>query len=117
MKSIESRDEINILVNAFYAKIRKDDLLGPIFNKHIAEEQWPAHLEKLTDFWESQLFRVSKFRGNPTLAHKNVDEAHHHKIEQSHFNHWLSIWFETVDELFEGELALLAKNSAHRMAG
>jgi len=41
MKPIETKDDIVVLVNAFYAKIRKDELLGPIFNGHIAEERWP----------------------------------------------------------------------------
>jgi len=50
MKTIQNRSDVNQLVNVFYAKIRKDDLLGPIFNKHIIDEQWPEHLDKLTDF-------------------------------------------------------------------
>ena len=59
-KDIENRKDVNNLVTQFYKKIRKDDLLGPIFNKAIAD--WPIHLEHLTDFWETQLFFVSKFK-------------------------------------------------------
>jgi len=51
MKQIENRNDINILVNNFYSKIRKDDLLGPIFNAHIPDDKWKEHLDKLTDFW------------------------------------------------------------------
>jgi hemoglobin len=117
MKDIQNRADISTLVHAFYGQIRKHELLGPIFNKHIPEDHWPAHLEKLTDFWESHLFRVSKFKGNPTMAHMNVDKAAHHKIEQNHFDNWLNLWYTTVDRLYQGELATLAKNAAHRMAG
>ena len=116
MKPIENRKDINILVNAFYAKIRKDEVLGPIFNGHIEEERWPEHLEKLTDFWETNLFGIAKFKGNPTLKHINVDKNLNHTVEQKHFGIWLQLWFETIDELYEGELADKTKESARRMA-
>ena len=62
MKPIKNREDIHLLVNTFYSKIRKDELLGPIFNSHISENQWPHHLMKLTDFWETNLFGVRKFK-------------------------------------------------------
>jgi hemoglobin len=116
MDTIETRKEISILVNAFYAKIRKDELLGPIFNGHIPEAHWPEHLSKLTDFWETNLFGIAKFKGNPSKKHINVDKESGHTISQLHFGKWLQLWFETVDELFEGELATKAKESARKMA-
>ena len=64
MKAIETREDVTLLVNTFYAKIRKDSLLGPIFNQHIPDERWPEHLSKLADFWETNLFGVAKFKGN-----------------------------------------------------
>ena len=116
MKEIESRSDINNLVNNFYGKIRKDDLLGPIFNGHIPEDKWPAHLSKLTDFWETNLFGIAKFKGSPTQAHIKVDKNLHHTIEQKHFGKWLQLWFETIDEMFEGDYANKAKNAARKMA-
>ena len=71
---IESREDVSLLVHTFYSKIRKDDLLGPIFNAHISEEEWPQHLIKLTDFWETNLFGVRKFKGSPTKKHLKVDK-------------------------------------------
>jgi len=115
-KEIESREDIARLVNAFYAKIRQDELLGPIFNSHIADEQWPAHLEKLTDFWETNLFGIPKFKGSPTMAHFKVDKNLDYKVDQVHFGQWLNLWFQTIDSLFEGELATRAKEAARRMA-
>lgn len=116
MKEITSRADISYLVKVFYAKIRKHDLLGPIFNSHIAEEEWPAHLEKLTDFWETILFGVQKFKGSPSLKHIQVDKNLNYGITQEHFNEWVALWHKTIEELFEGEVAQRAKESANQMA-
>lgn len=114
-KDIENRGDVFTLVSRFYAKVRANEEIGEFFNKTI--EDWPAHIEKLTDFWETNLFLVRKFRGNPMRAHKEVDEKFDHSIEQRHFGEWLNMWFETVDEHFEGERANIAKNRARNMAG
>ena len=116
MKTIEAREDVNDLVKKFYAKIRKDELLGPIFNGHIEEEQWGAHLEKLTDFWMTNLFGIACFKGNPTLKHLIVDKNLNHTVEQLHFGRWLQIWFETIDNNYEGKLANKAKEAARKMA-
>ncbi len=116
MRQIDNKSDINILVNSFYSKVRVDELLGPIFNAHISDDKWPEHLDKLTDFWETNLFGVAKFKGNPTQKHINVDKNLNYSIEQKHFGRWLQIWFETIDELYEGEYADKAKNSARKMS-
>ena len=116
MKSIETRDDISLLVNSFYGKIRKDELLGPIFNSHIPEEKWPEHLSKLTDFWETNLFGVPRFKGSPTQKHIAVDKNMDHTIEQKHFGKWVQLWFETIDEHFEGDIAEKAKQAARKMS-
>lgn len=115
MKAIESREDIVRLVDQFYAKVRKDDLLGPIFNHHIATDDWPAHLSKLSDFWEGHLLRGTKFKGNPVQKHIQVDQQLKHSMSMEHFDRWLKLWGETLDHLFEGELAEKAKLAAHRM--
>jgi len=116
MNSIENRNDVSILVNTFYSKVREDELLGPIFNGQIPEEKWPKHLSKITDFWETNLFRIPKFKGNPSKKHVNVDMNLGYTITQIHFGKWLQLWFETIDELYEGELATKAKESARKMA-
>ena len=117
MKEIESRKEVNELVNTFYATIRKDEMLGPIFNKMLpTDEIWVEHLEKLTDFWETNLFAVIKFKGNPMAAHQKVDKTFDYKITQDHFYQWLKLWNKTVDSLFVGERAEMAKERARRMS-
>ena len=85
MDTINNRKDISKLVQMFYSKIRKDELLGPIFNSHISEEQWSEHLEKLTDFWETNLLGIVKFKGSPSTKHINVDKNMNHSMEQKHF--------------------------------
>ncbi|MDO6473637.1 group III truncated hemoglobin [Maribacter sp. 1_MG-2023] len=116
MTQITNREDVRVLVHTFYDKIRKNEMLGPIFNGHITDEQWPTHLSKLTDFWESNLFGVRTFRGSPSKAHVKVDKNLNHTISQEHFAQWLQLWFETIDELYEGELATSAKDMARRMS-
>ncbi len=116
MKEIENRADISLLVHSFYARIRKDELLGPIFNKHIAEEEWPAHLEKLTDFWVTNLLGQPCFKGNPSQAHARVDKNLNYSISQVHFGQWLKLWFSTIDSLYIGDLATRAKEAARRMS-
>lgn len=113
---IQNRVDIYKLVCAFYDEIRKDDLLGPIFNRMIPNEDWPAHLEKLTDFWETNLFGIPKFKGNPTQKHLATDATFNHMITQKHFDHWLSIWKKTIDSLYEGDLATRAQMAAFSIA-
>lgn len=111
---IRNRDDVFMLVSTFYGKVRKNPEIGFYFNETIHD--WPAHIQKLTDFWESNLFFVSKFRGNPRKTHQEVDENFNNNIEQRHFGEWLNLWFSTIDEYFEGERANLAKNRARNMA-
>lgn len=112
-KEIENRGDVKLLVTSFYAKIRKDELLGPIFNARITD--WEHHLEHLTDFWETNLFFVSKFKGNPMRKHAEVDAAENHSITEQHFGVWINHWVQTIDTLFEGEKANIAKNRARKM--
>jgi hemoglobin len=113
-KEIKNREDIRLLVDTFYAKIRKDTVLGPIFNGIITD--WEQHLGLLTDFWETQLFLKRKYYGNPVTAHQEVDDRMHQKITPEHFGLWMNLWFATIDELFEGETAYIAKNRAQKMS-
>lgn len=113
-KEIVNRDDVSLLVRAFYAKIRKEETLGPIFNTII--EDWEEHLEKLTDFWENNLFFVRKYYGNPMLAHISVDRQVNNTVEMKHFGIWLNLWYQTLDDHFEGEVAQRARRNARKMS-
>jgi len=115
-KDIQNRKDVYLLVCSFYQNIRVDNLLGPIFNKMIQKEEWPIHLNKLTDFWETNLFGIPKFKGNPTQKHLQTDATFNHAIDKAHFDRWLSIWGKTINSLFQGDLATRAQMSAHSIA-
>jgi len=116
MKEIENRKDIQLLVSSFYKTIQKDELLGPIFNHHIADDQWPEHIEKLTDFWTTNLLGIRCFKGSPSKAHVKVDQQMNHGMTQVHFGKWLELWFATIDSLYEGKLARKAKDDSRKMA-
>ncbi len=111
---IQNREDVFTLISRFYSKVRKNPEIGYFFNESI--EDWDEHLEKLTDFWESNLFFKGLYSGNPQKAHIKVDQEHKHTIASEHFGIWLNLWFETIDELFKGELANRAKNNARKMS-
>ena len=113
VKEIETRTDVSLLVRSFYAKVRVDAVLGPIFNGIITD--WESHLVLLTDFWETQLFLKRKYHGNPILAHNKVDSKMNHTITPEHFGLWLNLWYQTIDELFNGDNAFVAKNRARQM--
>jgi len=111
---IISRGDIELLVTTFYKKVRKHPTLAPIFNEIISD--WDEHISKLSDFWQTNLFFVKAYKGNPLHAHISTDQQVNHTIEQVHFGNWLQLWFETLDELFTGKNTELAKNRARNMA-
>jgi hemoglobin len=113
-KQIENRADVSFLVHQFYAKIRADREIGFYFNEMISD--WDAHLEKLTDFWETNLFGVRKYKGNPHAVHNEVDAHFNEKITPNEFGIWLNHWFQTIDEHFEGENAETLKRRARKMS-
>lgn len=108
-KEIENREDIELLVNEFYAKVQKDELIGYIF-EDVAKVNWQEHLPKMYDFWETILFTVPKYRGNPMHAHKRVDEME--RIEKVHFDRWVALFVETLDTYFKGDRAEMAQRVA-----
>ncbi len=113
-KDITDREDVFLLVTTFYKKIREDAVLGPIFNRHI--QDWDSHMTVLTDFWETQIFLVRKYRDNPLAKHIEVDAKEGHSINEKHFGIWINHWVQTVDSLFTGDKAFMAKNKARKMA-
>jgi hemoglobin len=112
-KDLNTREDVFLLVSSFYEKVRKDTVLGPFFNNSIKD--WDEHLERLTTFWESSLFLKTKYSGNPLEAHVKVDKENNNSITELHFGLWLNLWFQTIDELFEGDYAENAKRRARKM--
>ena len=113
MKKLESRNDIEFLVNAFYDKVSKDEKIGFFFND-VAKVDWSHHLPKMYSFWESLLFGEASYKGNPMGMNFPVNEKV--AIEKPHFAHWIKLWTETVEENFEGEKAEAAVYKASNIA-
>lgn len=109
MEDIKDIQSIRIFVDEFYRLVRKDALLGPVFENAI-KDNWTLHLEKMYTFWNAALFGVAGFRGNPVAKHAPL------LIEQQHFDRWLELFNETIDRYFTGCIATDAKNRAILMA-
>lgn len=112
-KDIENRQDIERLVRAFYAKVQADPVIGYIFND-LAQVNWERHFPVMYDFWENALFYTGSYAGNPIQSHRWL----HQKVllEPKHFDRWLELFLSTVDELFEGEIAELARQKARSIA-
>jgi hemoglobin len=101
------------LVDEFYTRVRADDCLGPIFND-VAKVNWAEHLPKMYAFWDSVLFGVPGFKGNPLAVHLVL--AGRTPLTSHEFDRWVSVFHATVDELFVGPMATEAKQRAVRIA-
>ena len=106
---INNISDIKLLVDSFYGKIREDHLLKDIFNNKI-EDRWPQHLEKMYRFWQTVLLGEHTYQGSPFLPHTKLP------VSKEHFDGWLKLFSETIDELFVGETAERAKWQGERMA-
>ncbi len=110
---ITSRADIVRLVDAFYDRVREDEILGPIFND-VARVDWDVHLPKMYDFWESVLFGKAAFKGAPLPVHLALSRRV--ALTGDDFERWISLFHATVDSLFAGPLAAEAKIRAWRCA-
>ena len=106
-----TEEMIHDLVHGFYAKIRTDPVLGPIFDRVIREEDWPAHLAKMCDFWSSVLLLSGRFRGAPMPAHIRIPD-----IGPGHFAHWLRLFRRTAAEVCPQEAAEIFVSRAEVIA-
>jgi hemoglobin len=108
-KEILTIDDVKLLVDDFYNKVREDALLGPVFNEKIGE-RWPAHLDKMYRFWQTILLDQHTYHGSPFKPHADLP------IDKEHFDQWLVLFDHTVTEHFSGEKAEEAQWRASKMA-
>jgi len=97
------------LVHTFYARVRRDELLGPIFNTHV--ENWPEHLDRLCAFWSSVTLMTGRFKGRPVPAHAKLPG-----ITVRHFAHWLALFARTAREVCPPAAAELFIDRSERIA-
>jgi hemoglobin len=100
---------VSAVVENFYASIRADDMLGPIFEK--AVHDWPSHLQRLRMFWTSITLMTGDYKGNPLQAHFRLP-----LLTDEHFERWLGLFQDTVDALCTPAQAELFMSRARRIA-
>jgi hemoglobin len=105
--------DVKTLIDSFYAKVNEDDTIGFIF-RDIAHVDWTHHLPRMYAFWEFLLLGKDTYQGNPMEVHQKL----HRKIAltDQHFDRWLELFTQTVDEHFAGLIAEDAKNRAKLIA-
>lgn len=116
VKDIETRADIDELMQAFYARALADGVIGYIFTD-VAKLDLEHHLPIIGDFWESLLFGTpaySKHGRNPLLVHRELHEKS--SLTAEHFQRWLEIFIATVDQMFDGERAEYLKQRAAAIA-
>lgn len=112
-KDIRNRIDIELFVNSFYDRIKTNPVIGYIFTD-IAKVNWERHLPVMYNFWENALFYSGTYKGNPLELHKHLHRVM--PLEPRHFDQWINIFNETIDELFNGPKADLAKERAYSIA-
>ena len=94
----ETEAAVRRVVQGFYHKVRGDALLGPIFGHHLGD-RWDEHLERMGDFWLGVLCQTGQYKGHPMLAHLGIAELGAH-----HFDHWLKLFAQTINEECDARL-------------
>jgi len=110
---ITDRADCERLVRAFYGRALTDPIIGFIFTD-VARLDLEAHVPRIASFWETVLLGARSYSGGAFRPHAELNERV--RLRAGHFQRWLALWSETVDELFEGERAELAKAHAQRVA-
>ena len=113
MRDINTKEDIEFLVTAFYKKVFSDTSIGPFFTE-IAKVNLEDHIPEITKFWEQQLLRTGSYKKNVIQIHKDLQAKK--ELKKIHFNTWLNLFNETVDTHFKGEKAELIKTRALSIA-
>lgn len=113
-REIASKDDIILLVDSFYEKVKEDDLIGFIFND-VAKVDWPQHLPIMYNFWEGLLLDAGNYKGNVMDPHFKLNKLI--PLEPAYFDRWLQLFEATVAENFTGEKATLAVTRARSVKG
>jgi hemoglobin len=113
VRDIEDRQDCERLVRAFYGRALEDPIIGWIFTD-VAKLDVEAHVPEIASFWETVLLGAQSYRGGAFRPHAELNMKV--RLRAGHFERWLVLWRTTVDELFAGERAELAKSHATRVA-
>ncbi|PHS40674.1 MAG: globin [Sulfurovum sp.] len=111
-----TKDNIETMVMNFYRRVLKDDLVGPYFIEELGDDMdnkyWQPHLKRLVDFWESVVQGDTSYKRNPFTPHMMMED-----LNLEVFERWLKLFFETVDEVYEPQIADRFKERSNTIAG
>ena len=110
MPDIENIEDIKTFVDAFYGKARIDPLLGPVFSSRFGDQDWLKHLDRMYSFWNTAIFSVPGYKGNPFGKHIGL------RIGREHFERWTKLFKQVIDHDFQGPVADDVKDRADKMA-
>ena len=110
---ITSRADIEKLIVLFYEKVKQDTTIGFIFTD-VVKMDWPHHIPVIVDFWETILLDNPLYKKNAMEVHYDLNKKL--PLQKEHFEHWLNLFFTSLDELYEGEIATLAKTRSKSIA-
>ena len=105
-----TEERLRELVDLFYGRVRKDSLIGPVFNDAIAD--WPEHLDRLQAFWSSVMLTSGRYKGRPLPAHVK----HGDRIDRTSFERWLELWKQATEEVLPPAAASAMQDKASRIA-
>lgn len=115
LPDIQSPADCERLVRAFYGKAMADEKIGWIFTD-VAELDLEEHIPVIASFWATNLLGAKSYKGGAFGVHGRLHQKAEGGLRQEHFERWLVLWCQTVDELFDGPLAAAAKVHALRVA-
>ena len=113
LRDIEGREDIQKLVDAFYQKVLEDPIISHFFVK-VVQLDWEKHMPVMYDFWETTLLHTGSYKGNPMQTHLALHQKS--PLKKEHFDRWVELFSSTVDALFSGATANLAKTRALSIA-
>jgi len=105
------QDDIRRFVHAFYDEVRADVELAPIFGQAIPDAQWPAHLDRMVEFWSTVMLGTRDFQGNVYGKHMALSG-----VQPRHFDRWLELFRAVTGRLFAPSLAGEFELVANRIA-
>jgi hemoglobin len=106
-----SEAQIGALLDLFYIKVRADPELGPVFAGAIAEDEWPAHMATIRDFWSAVMLKSGRYHGNPLEVHKEVEG-----MAPELFGRWLALFEDTCREVLPPQVAQAMHGRAVQIA-
>jgi hemoglobin len=105
-----TEENIKVLVDEFYAEIKKDQTLGPIFNREIGDG-WASHMPRMYDFWSSVMLKSGRYHGRPVPVHMKIEG-----LSKERFIHWLKMFHRKAHELYEEEIANIYVEKSNMIA-